>query len=297
MLSSSEKMPVFSSSRGIIALDIDGTIIHQAQPVPKEIVEYFHQLQNQGWSFVFATGRPFEWAFHVLRHFSFPYYFIVQNGAVSLKMPGRQIIDKKDLHASILPKMESICQKYGTDFIVYGGFEREDLCYYRPLKFSEELKTYIETRYRTLGEKWRALESFDSLPISAFSSLKCFMKAPQASQLAQEIESQLDLHVPLNQDPFDPEYFVLQATHRKATKGEALENLLKLQHVTGSVIAGGDDFNDISMLKIAAVKIVMDTAPDEVKKLATVIAPSSSEMGIIKGLQEAIESINHSKKV
>ena len=111
--------------------------------------------------------------------------------------------------------------------------------------------------------------------------------------LSRAIEHDLHLHAPLNRDPFNPDYYVIQATHPKATKGEVLKDFIQINQIRGPLIAAeGDDNNDLSMLKIADIKVVMANAPEELLKLADVIAPPANHDGIVQGLRQAIERID-----
>lgn len=279
----------FHSYQGIIALDIDGTITSETHSVHPDVVRYFTSLQDEGWIFMFITGRPFQWGYEVLKSFPFPYVFVVQNGALVLEMPARKVIDKKYLRSDILPLMENICLEEKTDFIVYSGFESQDWCYYRPTHLPSPLLAYLQQRVEALEEKWQPLSSFHSLPVSLFSSLKCFAQGDQAQRLSQRIEKELSLHAPVNRDPFNPHYFVIQATHIEATKGKALEYYRHQFPSVPVVIAAGDDYNDLSMLQKANIRVVMATAPADLKQWGDIIAPPASENGIIKGLKQAIE--------
>lgn len=275
---------------GIIALDIDGTITAEHHRLPIAVENYFSTLANAGWLLVFITGRTYSWGYEVLKTLDFPYYFAVQNGAIILEMPSRHIISRKYLDRSILETMDLICEGEPSDYVIYGGFEYDDICYYRPTRFSSELLIYLENRVGSLKETWRSIKSYDEMPIDNFASIKCFGKQSDALRLCQKIEEHLGLHVPLIRDPFNENYFVVQAIHAEISKGQALRALIASLKFQGVIIAAGDDFNDVSMLEMADIKIVMSNAPREVLKLAHIIAPPAIEEGIIKGLQIAIES-------
>jgi Cof subfamily protein (haloacid dehalogenase superfamily) len=276
--------------KGIIALDIDGTLTAEHHSIEPDVVAYLSSLVEQGWKLIFITGRTFQWGYSVLRFLPFPYYAAVQNGAIILQMPERQIILKKYLDKSVLPAMEHICKEEPTDFVIYSGFEYQDQCFYRPVHFSKELLHYVEARVRTLEETWIPVISFEELRFQSFPSLKCFGDLASAKRLAQAMEEQLDLHVPVIKDPFQENRFVVQATHPEVDKGQALEDFKAFIEYSGITIAAGDDNNDIPMLEKADIRIVMATASDELKKRAHVIAPSAEEKGIIQGLQKALHA-------
>lgn len=273
--------------KGIIALDIDGTVTANIHGVPANVEKYLSSLVSTGWSVVFITGRNYTWGADSLRNLTFPHYMAVQNGAIIFHMPETEIVAKKYLDTSIFAGMDAICKDLPTDYVIYAGFEYDDVCYYRPKQFDPDLLKYVLKRAETLREKWCPLESYHELPIKEFPSIKCFSPYIPALELTVKIED-LGLHAPIIQDPFDPQMRVIQATEGRVNKGEALKDILKLKNQGGPVIVAGDGYNDLSMLKVADVKVVMKTAPKEVLAFADIIAPSAEEEGIIQGLEKAI---------
>lgn len=286
----------FHSVKGIIALDIDGTVTANAHSLDPIVIDALTRLAEEGWWFIFLTGRPFQWGFRTLEPLPFPYALAVQNGALLLEMPSKKILNRKYLAKAILPMLEVISQEQETDFVVYSGLENDDWCYYRPTHFPSSLLSYVMQRTAYLGEKWQSLQTFSYLPVPLFPSIKFFAKEEQALILSQSIEKNLELHAPPNRDPFNPDYFVIQATHATATKGEMLREFIRLIGVSGPIIAAGDDYNDRSMLQVAHVKIVMANAPADLLHLADIIAPPADQLGIIHGLAEAVDRLTHRGK-
>ena len=75
----------------------------------------------------------------------------------------------------------------------------------------------------------------------------------------------------------------------KANKGDALTLVLeKLGLGWEEVLAIGDNFNDLPMLRLARVGIVMANGPDAVKEAATEIAPSNDEEGVAWALRKFV---------
>lgn len=287
----------FHQTKGIIALDIDGTVTAEAHSIDLEVIWTLTQLAHSGWQLIFITGRPFQWGIKTLERLPFSYTLAVQNGALLIEMPSRKILARNYLSKSLLPDMEKISQEFHTDFVIYSGMENEDWCYYRPKLMSSSLLSYVLERTAYLGEKWQSMTDFDDLSISFFSAVKFFTKEDDAINLSQRIENFLDLHAPPNRDPFNDHYYVIQATHPEATKGNILKEFLRLKGEQGPIIAAGDDYNDLSMLKVAQVKVVMSNAPSEILKIADIIAPPATQRGIIEGLNRAISWVypNNSK--
>lgn len=277
--------------QGIIALDIDGTVTADTHALDKEVSEAFQDLHRAGWKFIFITGRPFHWGYRTLQLLPFSFALAVQNGALLLEIPSQKILSRKYLTLDILPMAEEIGDYEETDFVIYSGFENDDWCFYRPGHLSSSILAYVRERTEALGEKWQPLETFSRLPIPYFSSIKFFAKQEQAVRISNRIENNLRLHAPPNRDPYNPEYFVVQATHPEATKGDVLQQFMLITGASGPIIAAGDDYNDRSMLELAHVKVVMANAPAEILKMADVVAPPAYQRGIINGLFEAVKRL------
>jgi hydroxymethylpyrimidine pyrophosphatase-like HAD family hydrolase len=282
-------------TKGIIALDIDGTITAHAEHLPQSVSRYLTELAQAGWTLLFVTGRPFKWGFRTLKELPFPYYFAVQNGAIVLQMPSQRVISKRYLSPSIFAALDSICQPEANDYAIYAGYEQQDLSYYRPKNMRTSLLHYLQERMKFLQEEWIALDSYDALPVRAFPSIKCIGGYEEMGRLKSRIEKELQLHVPLIRDPVDAAYYVLQGTAPGIDKGEVLKQLIALNQCQGGnrgpVIAAGDDQNDLALFLAADFKIAMATAPKELLERADIIAPPASEEGIIPGLQAALRTL------
>lgn len=283
--------------KGTIALDIDGTLTDHAH-LSLNVITYLKSLADNGWRLVFITGRTFQSGFLTLQELPFTYYLAVQNGAIILEMPSRRILGKKYLDRSIFSELNAICDEEPSDFVIYGGFENQDHCFYRPNRFSPELMGYLEQRIVAFKEVWHPLNSYDEMALDAFPSVKCFGRYESAKKLCQRIEEKLGLHVPMIRDPFGAiylgqEYYVVQATHQSISKGQALLDVIALTGERGKVIAAGDDYNDVPMWQVADVKVVMATAPPDLQEKADIVAPAASEEGIIQGLEAAIAHVGN----
>ncbi len=72
-------------------------------------------------------------------------------------------------------------------------------------------------------------------------------------------------------------------------KGAAAHALGELSGVGSSgIIAAGDSYNDVPMLEVAALKIVMGDAPEEIQAIADFVAPSVDEDGLATAIEEFI---------
>lgn len=279
------------TTRGIIALDIDGTLTNAQTSVPQSVVDFLQLCHSDGWQLLFASGRSFQHGMRVLCALSFPYYLSAQNGAVLVKMPEQTVVAKTYLSSEMIPVFTAICEEEGTDFVIYSGPEGGDKAYYRAYRHSLEQREYFTTRTEGI-EEWVAVESFEDLSFDDFPSIKCLGPKDMVVAVAEKLTQRLGLHVPVIRDPFSPNRYVAQGTHPEVSKGRAVADLrASISEELPLVIAAGDDNNDSSMLQTATVAIAMATAPNSLLDLAHVIAPPASECGIIQGLREALSQV------
>lgn len=75
-----------SAAKKLIALDIDGTILHEDGTLPPAVVEQVHRLRDAGHEVMLATGRSVAMTMPVLDRLDIaPAYVVASNGAILLK--------------------------------------------------------------------------------------------------------------------------------------------------------------------------------------------------------------------
>ncbi len=274
-----------SRVKGLIALDIDGTLTADLTSIPGPVVEYLSHLQSN-WRICLATGRTLSFANPILSQIPFPYLLVLQNGADVLQMPEKTNLKRSYISSQLLPLLEKACEGQEEDFIIYSGYEGGDFCYFRPTRFSDGLLLYLYELKELSSAPWQALLDFTFLKEMSFPLIKCFGTEEQMLAIAGNLQKVQGIATSVIRDPISPSLFLNLITAAAATKGKALQFLT--EHFGCSfVIAAGDDRNDLSMLKNAQEKIVMDKAPKELQEIATIKGGSAREMGIISALQKA----------
>jgi hydroxymethylpyrimidine pyrophosphatase-like HAD family hydrolase len=260
-------------NKGIIALDLDGTVTEGKNPPSKAMADGLNQFHLDGWQIAFITGRSLNWVRSLLAGLPFPYFLAVQNGAYGLTFPEGSPCFKRyisgDYAAEVAPLRIPLAR--------YSG-DTNDTVYWEPETYTPFMQSYLERRIAAYGEEWVA-SSFQPAEVAA---LKAFGTESEMEAAAVFLRSRGFQCTPIR-DPFDPLVFIAQATHPLASKGEALKFFKR--KVPGRVIAAGDDLNDISLLQEADVAIAMPQAPEILKQHATLIA----QEGLLSALKEATQ--------
>ncbi len=277
--------------KGIIGLDIDGTVTGDPNKIPQEIIDYLAFLSKEGWQVVFISGRTFSLGLDLLKHFPEVYYFSPQCGVSLIQMPEKKILYRQYFDLTALNVVEEVFKDEPTDFILYGGIEVNDCCYYRPNRFEEDLKKYLQEVYTKLPGKWEAVDSFHNLQLNRFPMAKAFGSQEVLLRIKNKLMSHHLFKAEIVKDTYNTRHRLIQITEKEADKGRPISELKKTS-ISHPIIAAGDDRNDQAMLREADIKIVMPSAPNEMKEIADIIAPPVEEKGIMNALEKAITSLS-----
>ncbi len=274
--------------RGIIALDIDGTITKSSHDLHPDIVNFLNSLIERQYYLVFITGRTFAFAQPIFRNLVGTFYVGVQNGAALYEMPSQKQLSKHYLPGSTIPVLETFFSKIKRPLLIEMGHEKGDLCYYKPSDFTAEEMSYIDYRKKLSLAKWEAVASFADLHLTECAVAKYFAEKEIAHSIAEQLHDEIGLNVVVINDAFKPGSFLAHVNRGDASKGRALREFHDKWGVRLPIIAAGDDYNDLAMLLESDVKIVMGDAPDDLKKIADVIAKPADQQGIIEAINERI---------
>lgn len=277
--------------KGTIALDIDGTITNRQHHIPDGVATYFENLHRGGWQFIFVTGRSFSFAMMTLSKLTFPYLLALQNGADLMEMPSKKQVSRFYLSIDIVELLDQLYEGNEGDFIVYAGYDKGDLCYFRPERFSSEMRDYLKRVEKVSASPWIAVTSFHIKEQNVFPLIKCIGSKEMLEDLNHKLLPIEKIKTTLIKDPFSSDLYLTLITHNKADKGIAVNTFMEKYHLKHPLITGGDDNNDIPLLKIGDIRIAMDGAPEALQNGADIIAPPADRMGIIQGIEEAIRFI------
>lgn len=279
-------------NKGTIVLDIDGTITDRRSMIADEVVEYLFSLYQQGWVFIFVTGREFSFTMEALVKMPFDFYLAVQNGADLIVMPQKEHIRENYISKSCVLDLQKIYETKDQDFLVYSGFEKGDFCYFRPHRYSKERLEEVLLFKRKGSLEWVELNDFNQISQETVSMIKCIGYKKEFENIESQLLINHSLNIVMIKNPKTWNSDLLLITDYKASKCQAVQTFIHKYALKKPLIVAGDDNNDESTLKMADISIVMQTAPKHLLSMADIIAPASYDGGIIKGLDLALEKLN-----
>lgn len=265
--------------KGIIALDLDGTLLNSKKELSAGNREALERAAEAGWEIVPTTGRFYGGMPDFIRELPFVHYAITINGAYvegiySAEMPYKQAIDIMK-YLDELPVIYDCYMnndafmtealKAKVDEIVENPRIRK--MFYDLRKPVPELKEFLENR----GQDVQKIQFFTkdaNLRLELLEELpRVFENIAVSSSSPQNIE--------INQ--------------KDATKGLALVALAEYLGVDREhTIAMGDGLNDISMLETAGIGVAMANGCKEALDAADWVTGHCDEDGVAKAIERFV---------
>jgi Cof subfamily protein (haloacid dehalogenase superfamily) len=262
-----------------LALDLDGTLTNSRKEVSDGNKEAVRDAIRRGTKIILASGRPEIGVLPVAKDldlFRLGGYILSYNGGKIIDCTSGRVIRSKaipsDCHASIC----SAAKKFGIDLISYDT---------KSIIAENTESEYLKIEERCCCCKARKVDSLlEALPdpVIKFLAMASHEKLIPLKDFLNETLGDR-IHA------FFSEPFYLEITAKGIEKASSLELLGESLGVrSDELIACGDGFNDISMLRYAGMGVVMGNASDEIKQYGDYIAPTNDDDGVAHVIRKFI---------
>jgi len=250
----------------MIVTDLDNTLLRSDKSISEHTIAVLKECQTKGIKVVFATARSTQSAARLLEQFT-PDIFVGYGGA--LVSAGEKVIQRFDISAEISNQLIKDC------------LDTPEISSILAINESIALTTSLEI----LAEKDSAHYQYtDSLIEYNYRYLKISLNA--TSQAAVEKIAadypMLDMLRYTGEDLY-------RFANRDAVKWNAVTAIARHYNVsTNTLIAFGDDINDLEMLAKCGTGVAVENAIDEVRAVAGYICGSNDNDGVANWLEEHI---------
>ncbi|GFN30258.1 Cof-type HAD-IIB family hydrolase [Paenibacillus xylaniclasticus] len=258
----------------LIALDVDGTLLTDDHELTEGTREAVRAAGISGAQIMLCTGRGPNAAYHLLEELELGGIIITHNGAATIDADARTIVHQFDFAQEQAEPYVKYCRENGVHFDLNTAFD---------LYIFEEIDQEGYDLYAKFGITPILVDHGTKLQggivkLTAFADPKTLDKVE-----ADWREWDGGLQVIRS-----GEYFI-DIQHPSASKGNALEQFaIKRGIARERIMAIGNYFNDISMLRYAGLGIAMDNSPQEVKDAADVSTRSNAEDGVKHALMKYV---------
>jgi HAD superfamily hydrolase (TIGR01484 family) len=241
-----------------LIFDIDGTAVPNREdgvPSPRLIKAVLDAKEYV--TFSAATGRPWYLAKSIIKTLNIESPCVISGGAQIVNPIDEKILWEKSLDRDQVREIVNILLPF--DYEVY--FSDDD----SPSNLKEKV---LDTTERII---WVA-----------------GLTEEQALELEKKIMAVGHISTHIVPD-WTAERYVLNISHKEATKKHALEVLLEMIQVDRSlVIAVGDSGNDLPLFAVSGYKVAMGNATSGLKEIADYTTDTADEDGLAKVIEKLV---------
>jgi Cof subfamily protein (haloacid dehalogenase superfamily) len=249
----------------MIVTDLDGTLLRSDRNISSRSFMILDKLNAEGVKIVIATARPPRLALKLLPDNFKNIYFICYNGAEIYN--NNKLIYKKYINVETVKTIvDWVCENHPNvnlsleiDNQLYTNFDISLVPGWLP--------PYTQVDFKTFSHCETAKVLVDLSEIDDISKVRSFI--PVCCNLVVTDKRSLG-----------------QIAHCEVSKINAVKYLANsFRYSLSDVVAFGDDYNDMDIIKECGIGVAMGNAEVDLKEIADIIADTNDEDGVAKVLE------------
>ena len=267
----------------LIVIDIDGTLLDSQNHVSDSLIPLFRAAEANGIGITLSSGRPDLTVGPLVRELGLTLPYVSSGGAHIIDPVTGETIAYLTLDRSEIEVLARLGRACAAGLI---AMEPQRLYYEGSMEKFTLVHEANDINLSTLEKiKTSIIQVTDIVQASAHPVKFTISEMPV---VLKQVEKQLAAYnLPLYATYSSPVY--LEFTHIDANKGTALRRLAqRLEIPLARTLVIGDSPNDLSMFTEAGTAIAMGNAPEQVRRVADMIAPSNDDDGVAWVLRELV---------
>lgn len=260
-----------------IALDLDGTLTNHDKEVTPITRQALMRAQKDGAHIILASGRPTYGIAPIADYLEidkYNGYVLSYNGGKIVNWQTKEELYSNHLPNNVIPILYNYAKENGYALLGYAG--KEIITEMPDDKYVKEESRINKMEIRKVDN---LLESLESNPTKLLMTGDASLMIKTEEELAEIVGNRMDV--------FRSAPFFIELVPKGIDKAQSLNRLLELIGLsTNDMIAFGDGYNDLSMLKLAGVGVAMANAVPEVRAEADFITKSNEEDGVAFAIEK-----------
>lgn len=263
----------------MIVLDLDGTLTNSKKQITPHTRQTLVRALQQGVKVVLASGRPTYGIAPIadqLELADYGGYILAYNGGEIIDWKSREVLHSQVLDPEVIPYMYRCAKDCGFAIVTY----RDNF-------------VITETPDDEYVQKEAILNVMQTLKVDNFLSAidfpvpKCLIVGEE--ERLHRLEKVMYEELKQTNEVYRSEPYFLELVPKGIDKARSLGVLLeKLGIRREEVIACGDGFNDLSMIRFAGLGVAMLNAQRVVRDAADFITLSNDEDGVAHVLEKFV---------
>ena len=259
-----------------IALDLDGTLTNHEKVVTPKTREALLKAASEGAVIILASGRPtygIEPVAECLELNQRGGYILSYNGGNIVNAQTGEKLFSQFLPDEVIPELYAYAKENGHALLGYAGNE-----IITEMPDDEYVKEESRINKMNIRKVENLFEALEPHPTKLLMTGDPTLMLKAEEELVEKLGDKMDI--------FRSAPFFLELVPKGIDKAKSLTRLLaKINLTPADLIAFGDGYNDLSMLKLAGMGVAMENAAPEVRAEADYVTLSNEEDGVAAALE------------
>lgn len=255
----------------MIVLDLDGTLTNRDKVITDRTRRVLMEAQKRGKTVVLASGRPTYGVVPLAEQLEldkYGGYILSFNGGIITDCRTREIVFEKELPVEANRKIIGLAREERVDILTY---EKAMIITDNPdCPYAKKESEVNHLKIRQVED----MEAYVTFPVPKFLML-------DDGDFLAMVEPRVKAALGKNFSVYRSEPYFLEILPKGIDKAQSLERLLELLGMSREeMIACGDGYNDLSMIRYAGLGVAMENAVLPVRNAADYITLSNNDDGI-----------------
>lgn len=259
----------------LMAVDIDGTLLNSKGVMTEKTIAAIKAAVEKGLIFTIASGRPVQGIEYLNDMLGIDVPFITYNGAMVVMGKSKEILYEKNLSAEDALFAIRLGQQFHTTIIVWCQNQL----------YVNEMNDRTEQYKEITGGDPILLGDIEALAKRGITKVLWY----DEEKNIEKYQSIIGKSVGNNTNFHISRPIFLEFVDKEASKAIAMEKLGEYYQIDrNEMIAVGDSFNDLSMIKYAGLGVAMGNAKQQIKEQADFVTLTNDEDGVAAVIERFI---------
>lgn len=265
----------------MIVLDLDGTLTNNKKEITPRTKQALMQAQAAGVHVVLASGRPTYGIVPLAEELKLKEndgFILAFNGGKIIDCTNNKVLFEQKLDEQLVPILFQEAKKAGMEILTYQG---------EGIAATNKDDEYVQ--HEAFINKMPVMQYDDFLNQLVYPINKCLIVGDPTPlheleiRLAKELEGKMDVYRSAD--------FFLECVPLGIDKARSLGRLISSLRISREeVIACGDGYNDLSMIRFAGLGVAMANAAQDIQSEADFVTLSNEEDGVAHVIERFILS-------
>ncbi len=269
----------------IIVLDLDGTLTNRDKVITPRTREALMRAQDMGKIVVLASGRPTPGVMPLaeeLRLSEHGGYILSFNGGMIVSCSTGKVVFDCQLPPEVNSQVIDLAREHRVDIMTYEGDR---------IIASDASYKYIALESRVCHMDVKEIREPEDMKAYVTFPVPKFILTDDGDYLVT-VEPRVKAALGKNYSVYRSDSYYLEVLPRGIDKAKSLERFLEVTgHRREEMIACGDGYNDLSMIKYAGLGVAMENGVLPVRQAADYITLSNNDDGVAHVVEKFMLSL------